>query len=65
MVIDAAAKLINDAVVGLTRLVRNVTGADHEVAIRAESLVDVMEFGAEHEGSLLPIGAGAVGEACS
>src|SRR6202043_1837472 len=41
MVIDAAAKLVNNAVVGLTRFVRNVTRADHEVAIRAESLVDV------------------------
>src|ERR1700675_1065078 len=34
MVIDAAAKLVNNAVVGLTRSVRNVTGADHKIAVR-------------------------------
>src|SRR5882757_7032590 len=42
MVIDAAAQLVNDAVVGLTRSVRNVAGADHEVAVRPKPLVDVV-----------------------
>src|SRR5882757_8553541 len=65
MVVDAATKLVNDAVVGLARSVRNVTGADHEVAIRAESFVDVMQFGAEHESTLLAVGAGAIGKARS
>ena len=63
MVVDPAAELVNNAVVGLTRTVGDVPGADHEVAIGTKAAVDVVEFGAEHEGSLFPdLSAGAVGE---
>jgi hypothetical protein len=63
VVVHATAELVNDAVIRLTILVGNVPGADQEVAIRAESAVNVVKFGAEHNGSLFSESAGAVGEA--
>ena len=63
VVVHATAELVNNAVVGLTTVVGNVPGADQEVAIRAESAVNVVKFGAEHNGSLFSESAGAVGEA--
>jgi len=65
VVVHAAAEFVNNAIVRLTILVGNVPGADQEVSIRAKSAVNVVEFGAEHEGSLFPKSAGAIGESRS
>jgi hypothetical protein len=63
VIVHATPELVNNAVVRLAIVVRNVPGADHEVAIRAKSAVNVVKFGAEHKGSLFSVGAAAIGEA--
>src|ERR1700677_2397706 len=63
VVVHATAELVNNAIVGLTTLVGKVPGADQEVPIGPKSAVNVVKFGAEHEGSLFSKSACAVGEA--
>jgi hypothetical protein len=65
MVVHTAAELVDDTVICLTTMIRKVTRADHKVAVGAKLLINVVQFGAEHEGSLVRESALAVGKACA
>ena len=54
VIIDPAAKLVNNAVVGLTRSISNVSRADQEVPIGTEPAVNVVQFGPNKNVRCLP-----------
>jgi len=52
VVVNTAAKFVNDAVVCLACLIGDVPGADQKVTVGAKTLVNVMQFGTDYERSL-------------